>query len=245
MDVVKEGQEGLEDQESMEQKVDETKYIPIERFNEVYGKFKDYERTLADYKKYGAPAEIGARHEKLNQWEKAVEQAKKDASASPDEKNAAERSARVRKELMAIFPELANLAKIPDLESKYEGMSAGQAEATAKEVLAEHSATFAPILKAAGIDSKYQSDIEEFLVAKMSDDDKIAFLQGDFSVVKTLFEASMKEGLLASLVRKAAPIPPALRNPAGGTIVKGAKPKPMTMREAEELGWQRLNSGGE
>lgn len=238
--------EGQEDLDSgQEPKVDETKYIPIERFNEVYGKAKEYERQMAEYKKYGAPAEIGARHEKLTQWEKAVEEAKKQANATPDEKTAAERAARVRKELVTLFPELANLGKIADLESKYEGLSAGEAEATARTVLAEHSASFTPLLKAAGIDPKYQGDIEELLVAKMSEDEKVAFLQGDFNVAKTLFESSVKEGLLAGLSRKTPPIPPALRNPAGGQIVPGKKPKPLSLKEALDAGWNRLNSGGE
>lgn len=222
--------------------VDETKYVPITRFNEVYRQAKEYERAMAAYKKYGAPEEIAARHEKLTQWEKAVEEAKKQASATPDEKQAAERAARVRKELLAIFPELGNLAKITDLESKYGELSAGEAEAAAKEVLAEHSVAFAPLVKEAGIDPKYQSEIEEFIAAKMSEDDKIAFLQGDFSVAKTIFEAAVKEGLLSGLVKKAPLITPALRNPAGGTVVKGAKPKPLSMKEAEEMGWARMQN---
>ncbi len=231
--------------ESEEPKVDETKYIPVERFNEVYGKFKDFERKLADYSKYGSPDEIKGRHEKLTQWEKAVEEAKKAATATPDEKATAERAARVRKELMAIFPELANLTKITDLENKYGELSASEAESVAKEVLAEHSAALAPLLKAANIDPKHQNDIEEFLVAKMSEEEKVAFLQGDFSIAKGIFEAGLKEGLLSTLVKKAAPLQPILRNPAGGTIVKGQKPKPLTMKEAEEMGWARINNSGE
>lgn len=228
-----------------EPKVDETKYIPVERFNEIYGKYKEFERTMGDYKKYGTPEEVKARHEKLVQWEKQVEDYKKQANATPDEKQAAERNARVRKELELIFPELKNLAKIPELESKYEGLSAGEAEATAKEVLAEHSAAFAPMLKAANIDPKYQSDIEEFLASKMSEDEKIAFLQGDFDVVKPVFEAALKEGLLSALVRKTTPLTPALRNPVGGTNAPGKKPKPLSMKEAEEQGWSRMSNSGE
>ncbi len=237
-----EGSQELEEGENQEPKVDETKYIPIQRFNEVYKQAKEYERQMAEYKKFGAPDEIRSRHEKLTQWEKAVEEAKKNANATPDEKQAVERAARVRKELLTIFPELSNLGKIPDLESKYEGLSAGEAEATARQVLAEHSASFTPLVKAAGIDPKYQGEIEEYLVAKMSEEEKVAFLRGDFSVAKTLFEASLKEGLLSSLVRKQSPIPPALRNPAGGTVVKGAKQKPLSMREAEQAGWERLHN---
>lgn len=228
-----------------EQRVDETKYIPVERFNEVYGKFKEYERSLADYKKYGAPDEIRQRHEKLTQWEKAVDEAKRKANETPDEKSAAERSARIRKELVGLFPELANLNKIGELENRYSELSAGEAEATAREVLAEHSAAFTPLLKAAGIDPKHQSDIEEYLIAKMSADERVAFLQGDFNVAKAWFDYSLKEGMLAGLVKRTAPIPPMLRNPVGGTVVKGGKPKPISMKDALDIGWSRMNSGSE
>jgi hypothetical protein len=244
VELEEEGATGTEGIEGQNNQVDETKYIPIERFNEVYKSFKDNERAMSDYKKYGSPDEIRQRHEKLTQWEKAVEEAKKHANETPDEKSAAERAARVRKELLNIFPELGNLGKIADLESKYEGLSAGEAQAAAKQVLAEHSASFTPVLKAAGIDAKHQTDIETYVVANMSEDQKVAFLQGDFSVAKAIFDANIKAGgIISTLVKRAAPIPPALRNPVGGTTVKGGKPKPMTMREAEEMGWQRLKDG--
>lgn len=236
--------EGNESEEGGEQKVDESKYIPIERFNEVYGKFKDYERSMKEWGDL-KPSEVKAQMQKLREWEKAVDEAKKAASATPDEKQSAERAARVRKELMQIFPELGKLSKIDELESRYEGLSAGEAEATAREVLTEHSNAFAPMLKTAGIDPKYQSDIEEYIAGKMSEEEKIAFLQGDFDIAKSIFEASLKEGLLSLFVRKAAPISPALRNPVGGTVAKGGKSKPLTMKEAEDIGWSRMNGGGE
>lgn len=235
-----EGNEVVEEGGEQEPKVDETKYIPIDRFNQVYKQAKDYERMMADYKKYGTPDEVRSRHEKLTQWEKAVEEAKKQAAATPDEKKEAERAARVRKELEAMYPELKQLSKIGDLEQKYEGLSAQEAEATAKGVLSEHSATLAPILKAAGIDAKHQSKIEEYLISQMGEDQKIAFLNGDFDVAKQIFDSDLKEGLLSALVRKPAPILPALRNPAGGTAAKGAKPKPLSMKEAEDIGWAKL-----
>lgn len=227
-----------------ESKVDESKYIPVERFNEVYGKYKEYERSMKEWGEL-KPSEVKAQMQKLKEWEKQVEDYKKQANATPDEKQTAERAARVRKELLGIFPELGKLSKIDELENKYEGLSASEAEATAKGVLAEHSAAFAPMLKAANIDSKYQGDIEEFLVNKMSEDEKIAFLQGDFDVVKPIFEAALKEGLLSALVRKTTPLPPALRNPVGGTNAPGKKPKPLSMKEAEEQGWSRMSNSGE
>ncbi len=246
-DEVIEGQgtEGIEGSEGGAPKVDETKYIPIDRFNEVYGKYKELERSSKAWEGL-KPDEVRAKMDKLTQWEKAVEEAKKKSAMSDDEKSAADRAARVRKELLAIFPELAGLTKLSDFEKAIAELRGAQDEGVATEVIKEHSASLTALMKETGIDPKYQNKIENYLVALMSDEDKQAFLQGDFDVAKKLFEDDIKDGgLLASLVKKSAPIPPALRNPAGGTIVKGKAPKPMGLKEALDAGWERMKGGSE
>jgi hypothetical protein len=241
-----EGGEGEGGGDEAAEKVDATKYVPITRFNEVYGQSKDFERMAKAYQTYGKPEDLKSRLDKLAQWEKAVEESRAKAGQSDEEKTAADRAARVRRELMAIFPELGKLAKIEELEKGYGELRGTSEETAASAMLAEHSKSFTKILSAAHIDPKYQSDIEEYIVAKMSDEEKLAFVRGDFGVAKTMFDGLLKAGgMLTTLVKKQPPIPPALHNTPGGTNLQGGKKTKIGMKEALDLGWARMHDGEE
>lgn len=221
------------------------KFIPIERFNEVYGKNKEYERQLGQYSGYGKPDELKAKLDKLAAWEKAVEEQRKAASMTDTEKAAEQRKLQLRKELVSLFPELDSIKKIEELEKVIASLQGSSEESKASQVLEKHSLAFTGVLKAAKIDLKYQDKIEEYIVSQMDDEQKKAFIAGDFSIAQAIFDNELKDGLFSAMRAKPVlPVPP-IRNTAGGTGPKGGKPKPMTMREAEEAGWARLQGGEE
>jgi len=243
--VEEDGQQQVEGQQQTQQVADPNtgKMIPVERFNQVYGKMKEYEKNAGSYKEFGDPQTLKGRLDKLAQWEKAVDEQRKQQSMTDGEKNEAQRKLRLQKELYDIMPNLKALERIEALEAKLSAQEGTVASTRAEAVLEKHSAKFADSLRSAKIDTKFQPKIEEYIVSQMSDDDRQRFISGDFAVADEIFQKELKEGLFSTMRGRALPTPP-VRHNAGGTPPdgRGAK-KPLTMKEAEDAAWSRINSG--
>lgn len=233
--VESEGSVGTENQGQ-----EQTRTIPIERFNQVYGKSQEYEKSLNQYKTFGDPGSIQAKMDKLASWEKAVEDQRKQASMTPDDKAAQQRTLQLQKELYQVMPSLKNLEKLEAMQARIDAYEGKYAESQATSTLEKHSRAFTDVLKSAKIDSKFQSKIEEYIVSQMSDDEKRQFIAGDFKVADNIFKRELSEGLFSTFRKPNLPTP-AVRNTPGGTPPQGKGKSPMTMKEAEDAAWSRMN----
>lgn len=225
---------------SLEVNPEGEKTIPIDRFNQVYGKMKEYEKNLSVYGEFGKADELKNKLEKLATWEKAVEEERRKASLTPSEQDAAKRQLQIQKELYQVMPSLKLLDKIEALESRLSEYEGDRDTSRAEATLEKHSVKFTEVLKANKIDPKYQPKLEEYIVSQMTDEQKLGFVRGDFKIAEEIFNNELKDGLFASLKSKSSlPIPP-VRNSAGGTPPKGQEKKPMTMKEAEDAAWTMM-----
>ena len=209
------------------------------RFEQVYGKMKEYERAVQQFKELGDPNGVKSQLEKLRQYEKAIEDYRKQASMTPDEKSVAERQLAIQKELYKVMPSLKNLDRLEQLEAKlaeYEG-KATESQTTA--TLEKMSTKFSETLKAAKIDTKYQGKIEDYIVSQMTQEELQDFVKGNFAIAERIFTNELKDGVLANLRRNPSLPTPPVRNTPGGTPPKGQE-KAKTMKEAEEEAWARL-----
>lgn len=240
-DGVVEGQEPVEGAGAPEAKPN-----PLEpggaRFEQVYGKMKDYERQVSQFKEFGDPDGVKTRLSKLEQYEKAIEDYRKQAAMSPTEKSEAERQVQIQRELLKVMPNLKNLDRLEALEAKlaeYEGR-ATEAQTTAN--LEKMSLQFSKTLAANKIDVKHQGKIEDYIVSQMNPQELQEFVAGNYSIAERIFANELKDGVLASLQRRPGLPTPPMRNTPGGTPPKGQQAA-KTMKEAEEEAWARLTSG--
>jgi hypothetical protein len=216
------------------------KFIPIERFNAVYGKVKEYEGQINQYKGFGNPNDLKAKLEKLTAWEKAVEDQRKQASMTPSEQEQAKRTAQLRRELEQVYPEIAEVKRMKELQDELNTLKGSNSESKATAQLEKHSISFTGVLKAAKLDTKFQPKIEEYIVSQMSDEEKQRFVAGDFKVAEEIFNRELKDGLFSAMRGKPSLPTPPMRNTPGGTPPMNSK-KPMTMKEAEDEAWSRMN----
>ena len=219
------------------------KYIPYQRFDQVYKQMQDFKSRAEAYKEFGDPKELAAMRAEHAAWKKAIEDHRAEAAKTPDEKTEAQRQANIRKEILKVYPELEGLNSLKELKAKIEqleGMSTTRAnEATLKD----HSQKFSDTLKQSKIDLKHQSKIEEYIVSQMSNEEKAAFVRGDFEIAKRIFENELNEGLFAALKARPTFPTPARHNTPGGTPPKAPAKGPKTLKEAEDEAWERLSSG--
>lgn len=237
------GLEGQGEQGGGEQHVQDPntgKMIPIERFNQVYGKAKEYEGQINQYREFGNPNDLKAKLEKLAQWEKAVEDQRRQQAMTPNEQEQAKRTAQLRRELEQVYPEIADVKMLKEFRAEFDAIRNGSAEAQATAVLEKHSAKFTDILKTTKIDTKFQPKIEEYIVSQMSDEDKRQFVAGDFKIAEEIFNRELKEGLFSTLRPKSTLPAPPMRNTPGGTPPQGKDKRPMTMKEADDAAWSRM-----
>jgi small-conductance mechanosensitive channel len=209
------------------------------RFEQVYGKMKEYERAIQQFKELGDPNGVKQQLDKLRQYEKAVEDYRKQASLTPTEKQEAERQLAIQKELLKVMPSLKNLEKLEQLEAKLAEYEGKTSQAQTEANLEKMSARFTDTLKAAKIDPKYQSKIEDYIVSQMSKAELQEFVAGNYEIAERIFQTELKDGVLANLRnRPVLPTPP-VRNTPGGTPPKGQE-RAKTMKEAEDEAWARL-----
>jgi hypothetical protein len=210
------------------------------RFEQVYGKMKDFEAQASQYKELGDIAELRRIRDEHRQWKQALDEYKAQAARTPDEKAEADRALAIRKELLKVYPELESVNTVKELMKQVEEIRSNLSEQSLRATLSKASETFSEVLKANKIDLKYQGKIEDYIAAQMSDEDKRAMLSGDFSVAEKIFTNEMKEGIFAGLRVQQSPPRPATRNTTGGTppAAKGAKAS--TLKDAETEAFARL-----
>lgn len=243
MDVVNEG--GIEESALETPAVEPTPTpSPLEpggvRFEQVYGKMKDYEAQVNQYKELGDAAEMRRIKEEHAQWKRALEEYKSQAARTPDEKAEAERAMSIRRELLKVYPELERVNTVSELMKQVEELRSNFSEQTTRATLQQASDAFSEVLKANKIDLKYQGKLEEYIAHQMSDEDKRAFLSGDFSVAEKIFLNELNEGLFAGLKSQPSLQKPPMRNTAGGTPPGAQAQKPKTLKEAESEAFSRL-----
>ena len=240
------GDEAPVTQEAAPETTPQEKTIPMERFNQVYGKMKDLEEKYKAYSEFGDPYSVKSRLEKQKEWESAIEKHRTEAAQTPDEKEEAQRLLLIQKELFKVMPNLKNLEKLEQLQQELESVKSANFEAQAAVTLEKHSHKFGDVLKEAKIDSKFQSKIEDYIVNQMNQDERVAFVRGDFDIAKRIFDNELKDGLFSMMRAQVAPVAPVLgappvRNTPGGTPPSGKVHKATTMKEAEDMAWARLS----
>jgi len=238
--VVDEGAGGVEEGAGGEPKQSVNPLEPGgQRFDQVYGKMKEYERTVQQFKELGDPNGVRASLDKLRQYEKAIEDYRKQAAMTPDEKSIAERQLAIQKELYKVMPSLKNLDRLEQLEAKLAEYEGRATETQTTATLEKMSAKFSDTLKAAKIDTKFQGKIEDYIVSQMSQEELQDFVKGNFAIAERIFQNELKDGVLANMRRNPNLPAPPVRNTPGGTPPKGQE-KIKTMKEAEAEAWARL-----
>lgn len=232
---VAEGQEGVESQP-------QEQTIPYKRFEEVYGKMKDYETRSSQYKEFGDPASVKERLGKLAQWEKTIEEHRKQQSLTPPEQAEAQRVAQLRKELEKVYPEIGDVKTLKELREELNAMKNGFSENQAQATLKDMSSRFTDTLKSAKLDTKYQTKIEEYLVSQMSEEERQDFVRGNYEIAERIFNNELKDGLFSAMKARPNLPTPAVRQTPGGTPPKGAGKKATTLAEATDAGWDLIHS---
>lgn len=217
--------------------------IPYKRFEEIYGKMKDYEGQLSRFKQIGDPNSASERLKKLEQWEKQVEDYRQKQNQTPTEQAEAQRVAAIRKELLKVYPELNDVNTVKELKAQLAALQQNSQQSVDQATLKDMSTRFADTLKAAKIDAKYQTKIEEYLVSQMSEEERQEFVKGDFTIAERIFTNELKDGLFSAMKAKPVLQAPAVRHTPGGTPPQSKVQKARTLAEAAEDGWNRINSG--
>ena len=214
---------------------------PIERWNDVYGKYKTIHEKYQQYAGFGDPGEVNSRLQKLQEWEKVVEEQRKRASLTPDEKTEAEENLKIEKELLRRAPWLANAKKFEQMEAKLAELEGNISGSRLESIASKASSELSGMLSAAKIDSKYQSKIEDLIFSQMTQEEQRQFAMGDFSRMKEIFEQELNEGLLSAHKRSPAPPNPMVRHKPGGTPPRAKDAKPKTLDDASNDAWPKMN----
>lgn len=212
------------------------------RFEQVYGKMKDFEQKYNSLKELGDPNDIRLRLDRLSQYEKALEEHRKKAAQTPSEQATAQRNEAIRKELFDVYPELKDVSSLRELREMVQGIQSQIAEKQMETTLEKASQRFTDVLKTNKIDTKYQNKIEEYLISQMSREQMKQFASGDFSVAEEIFNNELKDGLFSAMRVKTPPPTPALRNTPGGTPPSSNQNKIKTLEEAAAEGFARMHN---
>ena len=246
MEDLEQGVEGSQDLAGGEPQ-GEQKPGPLEpggvRFEQVYGKMRDFEGQLKQFKEFGDPKEIRQQLETFKQWKKQVEDYQKQQQMTPDEKTEAQRAAAIRKELLKVYPELAEVSTLKEMKAALDEMRSGYSETKAEANMEKASVKFSETLKAAKIDTKYQSKIEEYIFSQMNEEERQEFLNtGDTAVPERIFKNELENGLF-SMMKTGPKLPtPPLRNTPGGTPPNGKPKAPKDWKEAEDAAWGMIEA---
>jgi hypothetical protein len=215
-------------------------YIPKQRFDQVYGKMKDYETKAREWSEFGNPGEVKSRLQKLQEWEQAVEEQRKQASMGDDEKAAAQNQKKIRAELLKYYPELAEINSLKELREEIASMKGAVSTSQVEAVAGKASAELSGMMATAKIDAKHQGKIEDFLFSQMTKEEQMQFSKGDFSRMKEIFDNELNEGLLSAYKRGPKLPETFVRHKPGGTTPKAANAKPKTLEEATNDAWSKM-----
>lgn len=236
-----EGQEGQQEggEQSGQQHFKDFDGKPFETWNAIYGKYKTASEQAKQWTEFGDPNSVRSRLQKLQEWEKQVEQYQrqqqdKSGQLAPDKQ-------KIVDELYNLLPWMKDaqnhLKKIPDFESKFGELehSLSQKEASAHAERA--SSEFTGMLTKDKFDTKRQERIEKIVWHEASEEAQQKAMQGDYSGMFETYKQLRDAGELAGF--KAAPMPPnpPRRNTPGGTPPKGPGAKPTDWNKATDEAW--------
>lgn len=211
------------------------------RFEQVYGRMKDYEQRVNQFKELGDPAAVREQLNKLATYEKALAEYRKQQSMTPQEQSEAQRAAQIRKELEKVYPEIKDMQTLKEMRDEMNRMQQSTFEAQATATLDKASQKFSEVLKTNKIDTKYQTKIEEYLVSQMSQEERQDFVRGNFEIAERIFNNELKEGLFAGMRARTLPPSPALRHTPGGTPPTSKGKGPTTLEEAASEAFGRIS----
>lgn len=223
-----EGQEGAESQEH-------EKFIPRQRFDDVYGKYKGYKDlgTPDDFRAYrqlGDAKDVQARLDRLAKYEQALEQHRNNAGRTPEQ----ETTEKIRQQLYEVVPGLKNLNVIEQLQQ--ERMSANIEKA---------SSYLADKLKAEGLDlpKELAGEVEDLLASRMSNEEKMMLVKGNMTGIDRVLKENITKGLLGRIKTASIPPPatPPARHPQGSSVPKkGGSLK--NFADADNIAWERFSN---
>ena len=214
---------------------------PIERWNDVYGKYKTTHEKYQQYAEFGDPGEVKSKLQKLQEWEKAVEEQRRKSSMTDDDRTAEQNQQRIRQELLKVYPELKDIQTLKELREEISDLKGEMSGSKLESVANKASGELSGMLSAAKIDSKYQSKIEDLIFSQMTQEEQRQFAMGDFSRMKEIFEQELNEGLLSAHKRSPAPPNPMVRHKPGGTPPRAKDAKPKTLDDASNDAWPKMN----
>lgn len=216
---------------------------PIERWNDVYGKYKTTHEKYQQYAGLGDPGEVKSKLQKLQEWEKAVEEQRRKASMTEDDRTAEQNQQRIRQELLKVYPELRDIQTLKELREEIAALKGDISGSKLESVANSASNELSGMLKESRIDAKYQERIENFIFSQMTQEEQMQFAQGDFSRMKEIFEQELNEGLLSTFKRGPRLPEPPVRHRPGGTPPKAKETKPKTLNEATDDAWAKMSEG--
>lgn len=215
------------------------------RFKEVYGERNAARESLKKWDELGSLDDIQDRLDRLNQYEEKIKEVRDRQAMSQEEQDQQAYKARIRKQMLDVYPELSKLEKFD--ESTYDDRYVSREEQNWERA----SNHFGNLLKAnqINVDRETQDDIEDFVLAKMTDQEKQQVASGDFSSIKGVYERVSKSPLFKGFSpapsnenRGAVNEPVPKRMKPGGTTPKPGDKKAKTWADAEDRAWAKMKA---
>lgn len=237
-------QENVPDKEQSGKFVpDEKDYMPRKKYDEVYGQMESVKTKLGKYSVFGDADEVQSKLDRLNSYEDRIKEFREQQSLTQEQRDVQQNNEQIRKQMEEIYPELKNLGRISEID-ELRGYREDQ-------ILGQASDYLGSVLKSneLSVDADTQGDIEDFLLSKMTANEREAMSQGDFGVIDSVYERVKGSRLMSSLTGETPqnesrpPQKAPMRHKSGGAGAQKENKKPMSMREAEDLGWARMEAG--
>jgi len=214
------------------------------RFNEVIGERNKARESLEGYQRFGSTEELQSRMDRLDEYDEAIKKHREKQSMTQDEQDQDANNARIRKQMLNIMPELKKL------ETMDEGQFDSRYVSREEQNWERASTYFGSFLKAKNInvDQATQDDIEDFVLTKMSDQEKRAIASGDLSGIEGIYarvsERPFFKGLSGSSQNGDQSPPGQEKVPKrvkpGGTAPKPEGEKAKTWKDAEDRAWAKM-----
>lgn len=206
-------------------------WIPKQRFDQV-------NNNLRSYKEFGSPDEVKERLSRLSEWEKQVEEHRKREAMTQEQRDQAASRDEIRNQLLELLPELKDIEKIAGLEERTGKLT----QNTVQKNLAGASTFLGEMLKNGNLDmdADTQDGVEDYLWVRMTEEEREAAQQGDYSGIEEAYKRESEKGLLSKLKPLAAPTPIPRRHRTGGTPPPKPKDAVKTFSEAEKIAEDRL-----
>lgn len=214
------------------------------RFKEVYGERNSARESLKKWDEFGSMDEVKERLDRLEQYEAKIKEVRERQAMTDEEQNQLASKERIRKQMLDVYPELKKLERFD--EATYDSRYVSREEQNWERA----SETLGKILKANNInvDRNGQDDIEDFILSKMSDEERQSVSGGNFSIIQGIYDRASKSPLFSGLSSSGTqngsqpPESPPKRLKPGGTTAKPPEKKATTWEEAEKRAFAKMKS---